>query len=79
MARFVLDTDTISYILQQREPVFARLAKAVEDDADIYLCPMVYCEENPLGSGFRRLEVWCLVPGTGGDKPLPYTGDRVGM
>ena len=42
MSRFVLDSDTVSYILQERRTVLARLAGAVEDNAEIFLCPMVY-------------------------------------
>lgn len=42
MARFVLDSDTISYILQRRREVLAQLAEAVRRNAQIFLCPIVY-------------------------------------
>lgn len=44
MARLVLDSDTITYILQGRPQVLARLAAAVEANVEIYLCPVVYFE-----------------------------------
>jgi tRNA(fMet)-specific endonuclease VapC len=42
MARLVLDADTITYILQRRPTVVARLAAAVRENSEVYLCPVVY-------------------------------------
>jgi len=42
MARLVLDADTITYILQRRLTVVARLAAAVRENSEVYVCPVVY-------------------------------------
>ncbi len=44
MARFVLDSDTLTYIMQRRDDVLRRFEEAVRSRAQIYLCPMVYYE-----------------------------------
>ncbi len=44
MARLVLDSDTLTYILQRRDDVLAGFEEAVRLRAQIYLCPMVYYE-----------------------------------
>lgn len=44
MARFVLDSDTLTYILQRRDDVLGRFEEAVRARAQIYFCPMVYYE-----------------------------------
>lgn len=42
MARLVLDADTITYILQRRPGIVARLAAAARENDEVYLCPVVY-------------------------------------
>lgn len=42
MDRFVLDSDTITYVLQKKGSVAAHLAEATKANAEIYLCPVVY-------------------------------------
>ncbi len=44
MARFVLDSDILSYLLQRHQAVFARFLNVVWSDDEIYLCPAVYYE-----------------------------------
>jgi len=56
VARFVLDSDTITYILQRQDRVVARLAEAAQANADICLCPVVYYQvrRGLLHKGARR-------------------------
>ena len=42
MARYVVDSDTLSYVLQRKGHAIARFAEAVRARAEIYLCPVVY-------------------------------------
>ena len=44
MARFVLDTNTVSQILRRNAPVLARLGEAADGGDDLYMCPVVFYE-----------------------------------
>lgn len=44
VARFVLDTDTISYILRGNPIVTEKMRRAAEQGTEFYLCPIVYYE-----------------------------------
>ena len=44
MARFVLDTNTVSQILRRNAAVLARLGEAADDGDDLYMCPVVFYE-----------------------------------
>jgi hypothetical protein len=51
MARLVVDADTITYILQRRPTVVARLAAAVRENSEVYLCAV----EDRVLDGFRAI------------------------
>ena len=44
MARFVLDTNTVSQILRHHAAVLARLGQAADGGDDLYMCPVVFYE-----------------------------------
>lgn len=44
MARFVLDTNTVSQILRRNATVLARLGGAAGGGDDLYMCPVVFYE-----------------------------------
>lgn len=44
MARFVLDTNTISQILRRNATALAHLREAADNDDDLFLCPVVFYE-----------------------------------
>lgn len=44
MARFVLDTNTVSQILRRNATALARLGEAAAGDNDLYMCPVVFYE-----------------------------------
>ena len=44
VARYVLDSDTLSYMLKRNVVVIERLLREVEQKAEFYLCPVVYYE-----------------------------------
>lgn len=44
MARFVLDTNTVSQILRRNATVLPRLGEAADRDDDLYMCPVVFYE-----------------------------------
>ena len=44
IARFVLDTDTLSYILRRNPAALEKMRQATEQQAELYLCPVVYYE-----------------------------------
>lgn len=44
MARFVLDTNTISQILRRNHTALARLREAADNNDDLFLCPLVFYE-----------------------------------
>lgn len=44
MARFVLDTNTVSQILRHHSAVLARLGEAAGGGDDLYMCPVVFYE-----------------------------------
>ena len=44
MARFVLDTNTVSQVLRRNGTAIARLREAVRRNDDLYMCPVVFYE-----------------------------------
>ena len=42
MARFVLDTNTVSQILRRNATATAHLREAARNDDDLFLCPVVF-------------------------------------
>jgi predicted nucleic acid-binding protein len=44
VARFVLDTNTVSQILRHQASVLARLGEAAGGGDDLYMCPVVFYE-----------------------------------
>ena len=44
MARFVLDTNTISQILRRNAAAITHLSEAARHDDDLYMCPVVFYE-----------------------------------
>ena len=44
MARFVLDTNTVSQILRRNAAAIAHLTAAARRDDDIFMCPVVFYE-----------------------------------
>ena len=44
MARFVLDTNTVSQILRRNATATAHLREAARNDADLFLCLVVFYE-----------------------------------
>lgn len=44
MARFVLDTNTISQILRRNAAALSHLREAADNDDDLFLCPVVFYE-----------------------------------
>ncbi len=55
MARFVLDTNTISQILRRNAKLLVRLRHAADSEDELFMCPVVFYELWR-GLAYRRAE-----------------------
>ena len=55
MARFVLDTNTISQILRRNAAALVHIGEAADRDDDLFMCPVVFFELSR-GLNYRRAD-----------------------